>query len=125
MALTARSPSIKLSIQSPAVFAVVRTSTRTAVKEFVLASLWVLFAPVAFGGTTCFFLHGKTTFLVLSMAVPALAAREGQAESVAACQAVLSKRCKVIYFSRKFQPEEKKKNRSPSGMSTLISQSSD
>lgn len=46
-----RPPSMEFSIQSPAVFAVVRRSTRAAVKEFVLAPLQVLLAPLALGGT--------------------------------------------------------------------------
>lgn len=43
---------MELNIQPPAVFAVVPTNTRTAVKEFVLAPLRVPFAPVALGGTS-------------------------------------------------------------------------
>lgn len=82
---------MELSLQSPAVFAVVMTSTRSAVKDFVLAPLQVLFAPLALGGTLALLFRHTPAFLLslllllLSVAVPA-SVIGGQEESIPGCQ---------------------------------------
>lgn len=81
---------MEFSIQSPAVFAVVRSSTRAAVKEFVLAPLQVLLAPLALGGTLALLCRHtlallSSLLLTLSVTVPTLV-KGTQGKSIPGCQ---------------------------------------